>query len=458
MIVLRLKSPRGILIAAVIASLLAGFACIRVERVWSLSSETVVSGNWGTADGEFGRGGGSDGRLRGPQAFAVDKAGNVIVADTLNYRVKVFDPKGRLGWVFPVPGTGADARSYDERAALWGILSPCLSWSAGFRPYPELAGPAHPTVTQVTAAAGAGAPSLPYVTDIEVSGPGFRWPPGGTPSEPVSGPDIHLLAGWEGVVITVGPDGALRWSRIFAGPAAPEPAPGPSGIQDSSDEVAGVLLDMDALPGGGVVVTGYSLLHDRLVHFVRALQRPEDEPRDLASYELLRDGSTRVSRDLPVALEVESVAVGHDGNLYVVAAAPPPAGEQAHGPSPFIRELWVYASDGRGRGKLALDCETYTRHLRIIAVDRAGLIYVRHGGAEMPALVSVFGGDGHRAVTVRLPDDAEIADVHGGREREFYVSVATDESYQVVRYTLRGRWRLTARWASPGSEVDTQGP
>ncbi|HCJ10603.1 MAG TPA: hypothetical protein DHW14_05500, partial [Clostridiales bacterium] len=128
-LVLKLRSPVAALAAGLLVLTTAWLLFFRVETVWSVESEVVVAGRWGVAEGEFGRATGADGRLRGPQAVAVDGAGNVAVADSLNGRVQVFSPEGELLGVIRVPeGRAAVLPAHTERAADHGLLEACLAW------------------------------------------------------------------------------------------------------------------------------------------------------------------------------------------------------------------------------------------------------------------------------------------------------------------------------------------
>ncbi len=497
MVVLRLRSPLAL--AALGLALLAtlGLALLRVDTVWVARSEVVVAGDWGAADGEFGRGAGADGRPRGPQAIAADDRGTLVVADSLNSRIQIFDPEGRLLGVFSLTGGTARPQTEDDRAAVYGRLDPCLAWGSGFRPQPDVAAPARsPSTTtagsQATQPAGeavdvrltAGDPKAaqlvgpPYITDLALSGGAWRLEATSGRIDPASGPDIYLLAGWEGAVLAADAAGTLKWTRDLSTPTRF------AELRDPYDPLApvtpaswaGYMLDLDILRGGGLVVAGYELLPDKLLYFLRALPEVEGDLKDLCAYELVRDGSVKVDENLPIALEVESVAVGSDGLLYVVAARPevgeaggglspadsgaPDSGSlgsgsrATSGANPFIREVWVFTSGGRGKGKLDLDCGTYTRHLRLVGVDGRGLLHARLGGAGSPGCLAVFDGAGRAVLTIPLAGDAgdkaEVADVYLGGDGALYASLATDEGYQVVRYRLGGEKRLAWRWAKGG--------
>ena len=487
-VVLRLRSPLAV--AALGLALLAtlGLALLRVDTVWVAHSEVVVAGSWGAADGEFGRGAGADGRPRGPQAIAADERGALVVADSLNSRIQIFDPEGRLLGVFSLTGGTAPSQTEDDRAAVYGRLDPCLAWGSGFRPQPTVAAPARPLATPVAGDGQGLLPSgddsgtqptagnqqadrplsPPYITDLALSAGAWRLEATSGRIDPASGPDIYLLAGWEGVVLAADAAGTLKWTRDLSTPTRFAELRDPYDPQApvTPESWAGFMLDLDTLHGGGVVVAGYELLPDKLLYFLRALPEVEGDLKDLCVYELVRDGSVKVDENLPIALEVESVAVGSDGLLYVVAARPevgeagsglPPTDSGARatsGANPFVREVWVFTSGGRGKGKLDLDCLTYTRYLRLVGVDGRGLIYARLGGAGCPDCLAVFDGAGRAVLTIPLAGDAgdkaEVADVYLGGDDALYVSLATDEGYQVVRYRLGGEKRLAWRWAKGG--------
>lgn len=485
MVVFKLRSPLVAALLAIILLALTGLALFRVDRAWTARSEVVVSGSWGSDSGQFGRGAGADGRPRGPQAIAVDSLGNLVVADSLNYRILIYSRDGELLEVFPLPAGAVPSRTEDDRAAVYGQLEPCVGWGQGFRPQPDIAAPARQWVEPVTAvepvtsaepataAAGKGKAGPPYVTDVDLSGGGWRIDAASGRIDPGSGPDIYLLAGWEGVALATDVTGTLKWTRDLSTSARFDDLRDPYDPQAPVTPAswAGFMLDLDTLPGGGIVVAGYELLTDKLVYFVRALPEVEGEPEDLAAYELVRDGSVKVDENLPIALEVESVAVGADGLIYVVAAAPPPPEQPAQGPgepkagpeapgmgaagvevpsasraTPFTREVWIFKPEGRLEAKLELQFETYTRHLRLIGVDDRGLLFARVGGAGNPGSLAVFDGGGLAAVSIPLPESTEIADAYLGGDGALYVSQATEEGYQIVRHQISGRSRLVFRW------------
>lgn len=426
-----------VLALAVLVLVLAGLAVFRIDTAWVARSEVVVSGGWGSAEGEFGRGTGADGRLRGPQALAADAAGNVVVADSLNYRVQVFDAGGDLIAVFPVPDGVSPSASESDRAAAYGLLEPCLAWGSGFRPRPDVVAPARPWLEPVAAerdeeGSVVKAFGRPYITDVDLSVASWTADPATARADPDTGPDVYLLAGWEGAVIVLDHRGEAKWTRSLAGQKAQE---------------SGYLLDLDLLHGKGVLVCGYSLLSEELLYFVRVVPDASGEVRDLASYELLRDGTVRIAENLPVALEVESAAVGANGLLYLVGAAPVPGEAPGGAVSPFARDVWIYTAEGRSKGKLSLDCESYTRYVRLIGVDGRGLVFTRLGGAGVPSAFGVFDGSGRAALTIAVPAETEVADAYLGRDGALYVGVASDAGYQVVRYEVRGRSRLVPRWA-----------
>lgn len=450
MLTLKLRSPLGVGLL-VLALLFSGsLAAFRAERVWSAEPEVVVTGGWGPEEGEFGRTMGIDGRPRGPQAFAVDEAGNVLVVDSVHYRTQLFDRQGRLVLVIPVPDGGSPGATGADRSAAYGLLQPALAWGTGFRPQPAIAGPAsgadHPlgSAGDIPAATG---PRPPYITDVDLSEGAWRWKGSADGMRMTAGPTIFLLAGWDGAVIAVGASGELVWRRD---------------LSTAGDELeAGYLLDLDATPRGGVVVAGYALLQDHLVHFVRHLPGPDADARDLAIHTLTRHGQVEVDASLPIQLDVESLAVGPDGLLYVVAGQPeqnPPGlgANQPRSPTPFTRDLSVFTLDGTCKGRFALECESYTRYLRLVGVDRAGLVVARLGAGDGGGSMAVFSGGGAPVLTLSLPEGVEVADAVVGAGG-LYVSTADDRGYQVTVYRIRREVRITPRWGGDDESAPPNG-
>lgn len=451
LLTLKLRSPLGVALLVLALAVVGSLAAVRVERVWSAAPELVLSGAWGAGDGQFGRATGIDGRTRGPQAFAVDADGNLLVVDSVNHRLQLFDRRGALVAVLPVPDGGWPGTSGGDRAAAYGLLQPALAWGTGFRPQPDIAGPAGTAgpdlgtgVSDIPASTGLRAP---YITDVDLAGPAWRWK-AGSPAELTSGPTVFLLAGWDSAVIATDARGELAWR---------------SDLSAAEDQLeAGYLLDLDATPDGGVVVAGYALLQDHLVHFVRHLPGPDNDPVDLSIYSLTRHGQVEIDPSLPIQLEVESVAVGEDGRLYLVAGKTqgadeaPPAPAEPGAPTPFTRELAVFSLDGTSRGRFDLECESYTRYLGLVGVDREGLIYARLGAGDGGGSLAVFAGARRPVLTLPLPGGIEIADAVVG-DRGLYVSSASDEGYQVTVYAVRRETRVVPRWIPAEEEAAPPG-
>jgi len=167
-------------------------------------------------------------------------------------------------------------------------------------------------------------------------------------------------------------------------------------------------------------------------------------------HSLTRKGEVAVDEGLPIRLEVESMAVGHDGLLYLVAAPPPGTVGEGRPATPFTREIGVFTRDGVPRGKLALECETYTRYLRVIGIDRRGWIYARQAAGGGRGSFTVFDQRGRPLISQALPDGAEVADAYVGPDGNLYVSVAGEEGYGIVKYVMKGRWRLEPRFGRRG--------
>ncbi len=440
MVIFRLRSPLAAALVLVVLAALAGVGLLRVDETFTWSSDVVVSGGWGAAPGEFGRATGVDGRPRGPQALAVDGAGNVVVADSMNSRVQVFSGDGRLLELFPVPSGLSTGGSDGDRASAFGLLQACLYWGVTFRPVPEVSGPAPAGDRPVAAGEGVTttAHSGPYLTGIDLAPGSWSLDSRTGRLDPTSGPEVYLLAGWDGVLIATDVTGARRWVRdLLTDPGGARPE-------------IGYLLDLDVLPGEGVVVSGYVLLSDRLVYFVRRVREAEPGFYELAAYSLTRDGSVRVEESLPLALEVESVAVGLDGLLYVVAAAPPPEGGGGASLRPFARDVWIYSRRGSPRGRLTLDCGTYTRYLRLVGVDGRGLVYARLGATGVPGSLAIFDSRGRLLLSLPLAEGTEVAAAYLGRDGALYLSEAGEDGYKVIRYRVRSLRRLVPRWAAGG--------
>lgn len=447
MVVVRLRSPVSAALLALGLLLGAGLGLFRIDHVWSVRTTEVVKGPWGTEDGQFGRGPGADGRQRGPQAVAVDGLGHIVVADSLNYRLQIFDHAGRLLQVVPLPAGAVSSWTEDERAAAYGRLVPCFDWSSGFWFRPDIAAPARPTSGSVAALGGGRPGGPPYVTDIDLAGGAWRVDRDSGTIDPDTGPEVYLLAGWEGAALAIDVTGEVKWARDLSTPSRfnelRDPYDPRAPVTPAS--WAGFLLDLDRLPRGGVVVAGYELLTDKLVYFIRALPDPRGEPVELAAYQLTRDGSVKIDENLPIALEVESMAVGADGLLYVVAAAPAPPDRPAAEASPFTREIWVYSPEGRFKNKIELEFEAYTRHLGLIGVDSRGLVFLRVSSPGKAGRLAVYNGEGCAVASVPLPEGVETADTYLGPDGAVYVSQASAEGFKVVRHVVQSRSRLVPR-------------
>ena len=437
MVIFKLRSTLTATGAMILVLMVIGTVLFRVDITWEVAVEVVLTGGWGSRPGQFGRGTGVDDRPRGPQALAADAAGHVVVADSINGRVQVFNPDGELRALFAVPAGGGDSAG---QVNSFGLLQHGLAWGTGFRPTPHLAGPVSvtglPVVREGAVGAGGDLPvsgrlSPVYITDVGLSDAAWRSGDASAGVDSMSGPMIYLMAGWDGIILAVDVTGAVEWSRDLAGEypgARPE---------------AGYLLDLAALPDGSVLVTGYILLADSLAHFVRLVPGPDQVATDLAYHTLTRGGAVQVDHSLPIQLEVESVGVGADGRLYVVAVISSEAGP-AHSDRPFRRDVWIFSRQGGQKGKVTLECETYTKYLRLVGVDDRGLFYARVGDGDSGSL-AVFDSTGGLVMSLPLGDRSETADVFLGRDGYLYASEATDEGYRVLRYAMTGQRRVVWR-------------
>ena len=68
--------------------------------------------------GIIGKEGNEEGRFHSPTHIAVSRAGNILVTDSLNYRVQVFDPEGRFLRGFGAPGDGPGTFSRPKGVAV----------------------------------------------------------------------------------------------------------------------------------------------------------------------------------------------------------------------------------------------------------------------------------------------------------------------------------------------------
>ncbi|MHB0884419.1 MAG: hypothetical protein ACYC41_00825 [Bacillota bacterium] len=116
---MRVATVRRPSMAAFLAglTLVATLSMVKVDRLITFDSDTVVAGTWGSPAEAFGRGKGPDGRESGPRSFVSDQDGHILVADTFNARVKEYDGRGRLLRQFAV-GEGLARKSFIEDLAV----------------------------------------------------------------------------------------------------------------------------------------------------------------------------------------------------------------------------------------------------------------------------------------------------------------------------------------------------
>lgn len=101
--------PKATLIAAVVAVLLLAPADAADEPELGVPILTlqnlrvVVHGTWGDGPGEFGRI--AEENVFGPELYTIDTAGNLVILDSLNDRLQVFDRQGRFVRSVPVGRT-----------------------------------------------------------------------------------------------------------------------------------------------------------------------------------------------------------------------------------------------------------------------------------------------------------------------------------------------------------------
>jgi sugar lactone lactonase YvrE len=117
----RLTSPRGVAVDGVGNVFIADSDNHRIRRVDAASGVITTIAGTGVAGAGGDGGAGPSAQLAAPAGVAVDRDGNVYVADTDNHRVRRID--GAAGTITTVAGTGVGAFSGDgvpaTSAALW---------------------------------------------------------------------------------------------------------------------------------------------------------------------------------------------------------------------------------------------------------------------------------------------------------------------------------------------------
>lgn len=116
MVVWNLRSHKGLAGAMALAVIVLFFSFFRVSAVVEYSPSTLISGPWGEGPEAFGRGRGIDGFEYGPQSFAVDRLGNLYIADTFNQRVKKYNRRGALLAEFPLQEIAGSKGRVDDIA------------------------------------------------------------------------------------------------------------------------------------------------------------------------------------------------------------------------------------------------------------------------------------------------------------------------------------------------------
>ncbi|MEW6523754.1 MAG: hypothetical protein AB1445_09340 [Bacillota bacterium] len=81
------------------------FGLLRPQFSVEYRRELVLSGPWGDGPGAFGRAKARDGGLWGPRFFDVS-AHSIVVADSVNHRLQVFDLQGKLTHTIPLEMPG----------------------------------------------------------------------------------------------------------------------------------------------------------------------------------------------------------------------------------------------------------------------------------------------------------------------------------------------------------------
>ncbi len=114
-----LREPRGICTDSAGTLFLVDTSNHRILSVGPYARTVLVAGTGTPGDG--GDGGPADGaHLHQPTACAVDAAGNLLIADTLNHRIRKVTPAGTIT---TVAGTGVAGMSGDDGPALLARLS-----------------------------------------------------------------------------------------------------------------------------------------------------------------------------------------------------------------------------------------------------------------------------------------------------------------------------------------------
>jgi len=70
--------------------------------------EQIATLPYGSGPGQAGLAGGFDRERQGPQSFAVDEQGNFYISDTVNRRIQVISPQGRVIREIPTDGSPED--------------------------------------------------------------------------------------------------------------------------------------------------------------------------------------------------------------------------------------------------------------------------------------------------------------------------------------------------------------
>lgn len=106
MMILNLRQKKTAVLAILVVLVLFSVYAFDLKEETRIERKTLLRGEWGKGEGQFGLGQGQDGKKYGPQSFGLDQNGNIYILDTYNNRVALYDFQGRPVFTFQVAEAG----------------------------------------------------------------------------------------------------------------------------------------------------------------------------------------------------------------------------------------------------------------------------------------------------------------------------------------------------------------
>lgn len=425
----RLRDPRMVAVAVAIIVIVAAVAVLDLEREITYSYEPLFTVPWGTAPGEAGLADGADGEFYGPRSFYVGD-GRIILADTFNARIQVFDYSGALLAVHDLkdlpPSAGVSVSGTGSGGAA-SVGSAGSAGSAGSSASTGSAESAGAAATSGTAGAAAtsgtagGHPLAAFASPTEgvlhlgppaPAGEGGMPAPGAAYSLGAGHPWINdLVVDGRGHIFAADSAG-LRIIQLNEGgqyaavvdlpPLSGSPGGsggsagrgGPGGAAAGAGDATAWLLDQLEISRQGALYLAHTYLSDeiygrRLVSLFPGQERFET----LASASMGEGRDLTFETGLPLPLPANSFVLAPRGYLTV----------EARGADPFSRIIRTYREGGIQTDDWLVRHERPIANARLLGADMPGTAWITINGGRPDGIITAAAPAGEDGPPVFRP-------------------------------------------------------